>query len=183
MSASKRPPATGKSIKPPKRDPNWEKEQFSAPAVLFDVDEFTAKHVRRDTPPKFSLEGSTKDKQEITELRAHFERHEWEEALPFAEAVLKRRPGTVEATYIADQCRVRQQGLADFVSSRAAQIPERSAEKPILGLKLDHRAGFLLSLVDGACTLEMILDISGLSPEEGGRLLYGLVLDGVIQFR
>jgi hypothetical protein len=183
MSASKRPPATGKSITPPKRDPNWEKEQFSAPPVLFDVDEFTAKHVRSLTPPKFSLDGSVKDKEEITELRAHFERHDWGKALSFAEAVLKRRPGNVEATYIAEQCRTRQSGLAEFVSSRAAQIPERSAEKPILGLKLDHRAGFLLSLVDGACTVEMILDISGLPPEEGGRLMYGLVLDGVIQFR
>jgi hypothetical protein len=183
MSASKRPPGAGNSVKPPKRDPNWEKEQFNAPADLFDVDEFTAKHVRRDTPPKFSLEGSVTDKEEITVLRAHFGRHEWEKALSLAEAVLKRRAGNVEATYVAEQCRARQKGLADFLTLRAAQIPERSAETPILSLKLDHRAGFLLSLVDGSCTTEMILDISGLPPEEGGRLMYGLVLDGVIQFR
>jgi hypothetical protein len=179
MSASKRPP----TVKPPKRDPNWEKEQFSAPAELFDVDEFTAKHIRPDTPPKFSLEGTTKDKEEMTVLRGHFGRHEWETALSLAEAILERRAGNVEASYVAEQCRARQQGLAEFLILRAAQIPERSAETPILSLKLDHRAGFLLSLVDGACTTEMILDISGLPPEEGGRLMYGLVLDGVIQFR
>ena len=45
---------------------------------------------------------------------------------------------------------------------------------------LDHRAGFLLSLMDGVSTLEMILDVSGMSNLEVFRVTLGLVQQGVI---
>jgi hypothetical protein len=42
-------------------------------------------------------------------------------------------------------------------------------------LSLDHRAGFLLSLIDGRSTIEEILDISGMPRLDALRILYGLL--------
>jgi hypothetical protein len=47
-------------------------------------------------------------------------------------------------------------------------------------LTLDHRAGFLLSHVDGVSTLEEILDISGMNPLDAMRIIYDLLQQKVI---
>jgi hypothetical protein len=47
-------------------------------------------------------------------------------------------------------------------------------------LSLDHRAGFLLSLVDGHSSVEEILDISGMPRLDALRILYGLLDQRVI---
>jgi hypothetical protein len=41
-------------------------------------------------------------------------------------------------------------------------------------LSLDHRAGFLLSLVDGGSSIEELLDISGMPRLEALRILFNL---------
>jgi hypothetical protein len=45
---------------------------------------------------------------------------------------------------------------------------------------VDHRAGFLLSQVDGATTLEEILDVSGMPPLEALRIVRDLVQRGIV---
>jgi hypothetical protein len=47
-------------------------------------------------------------------------------------------------------------------------------------LSLDHRAGFLLSLVDGQSSIETLLDISGMARLEALRILFGLLDQRVI---
>jgi hypothetical protein len=47
-------------------------------------------------------------------------------------------------------------------------------------LSLDHRAGFLLSLVDGISTVEEILDMSGMTRLEALRLMYTLTQQNVV---
>jgi hypothetical protein len=43
------------------------------------------------------------------------------------------------------------------------QVPHLAMDpSQITNLSLDHRSGFLLSLIDGASTLEEILDVSGM---------------------
>jgi hypothetical protein len=49
-------------------------------------------------------------------------------------------------------------------------------------LELDHRAGFLLSLVDGVSTVDSILDISGMAEDEAIVTLYELYTRGAILF-
>lgn len=51
------------------------------------------------------------------------------------------------------------------------------------GLEIDHRAGFLLSLVDGASTIEAILDMCGMPRLDALRILRELVQRGVIRLR
>jgi serine/threonine-protein kinase len=49
-------------------------------------------------------------------------------------------------------------------------------------LALDHKSGFLLSLVDGKYTIDEILDIAGLPPIDALRILSELREKGVIRF-
>ncbi len=49
--------------------------------------------------------------------------------------------------------------------------------------ELDHRAAFLLSRIDGALTLEDVLDVSGMARLEAFRHLSRLLLRGILEFR
>jgi hypothetical protein len=50
-------------------------------------------------------------------------------------------------------------------------------------LPLDHRGGFLLSLMDGAIDLDTMVEIAGMNREEGLRLVRDLYESGVVDFR
>jgi hypothetical protein len=50
-------------------------------------------------------------------------------------------------------------------------------------LSIDHRSGFVLSLVDGVSSLEMILDVSGMRELDALRILFELVQQRIISFR
>ena len=51
------------------------------------------------------------------------------------------------------------------------------------GMQLDHRAGFILSHVDGVSSVETILDVSGMQSDEVLLLLQALVDKGIITAR
>lgn len=51
----------------------------------------------------------------------------------------------------------------------------------LAALPLDHRAGFILSLVDGASTVDEILDVSGMPATEAREILIHLARRGVIE--
>lgn len=53
----------------------------------------------------------------------------------------------------------------------------------LLAMPLDSRQGFLLSLIDGRCTVEMIADMSGLPRIEVFTMLGELVAMGVLTLR
>jgi hypothetical protein len=53
----------------------------------------------------------------------------------------------------------------------------------LVTLQLDHRAGFLISLVDGVSTVEMIVDVAGMAEEDALMALYDLFVRGAIAFR
>jgi hypothetical protein len=50
-------------------------------------------------------------------------------------------------------------------------------------LPLDHRAGFLLSLIDGSLDFQTIIEVSGMEREEGLEILRELVRRGVVEFK
>jgi hypothetical protein len=50
-------------------------------------------------------------------------------------------------------------------------------------LALDHREGFLLSLIDGASTVDQILDVCGMPSIEATRILCRLAAEGVVAFQ
>jgi hypothetical protein len=50
-------------------------------------------------------------------------------------------------------------------------------------LPLDHRAGFLLSLMDGATHLDALVEIAGMPRKEVIRLVRDLFESGIVDFR
>lgn len=50
-------------------------------------------------------------------------------------------------------------------------------------LPLDSRAGFVISLVDGRCTVEMMFDLCGMSEDETLDILAELLRLGAIELR
>ncbi len=103
-------------------------------------------------------------------------------ALRAAELLLGQTPSDVEAAQVAATSRER---LVQFYLARLGGLDS------ILGLKvegaevrwlgLDHRAGFLLSLVDGTTTVEEVVDLSGMPRHEALRLLAELLDGGAVE--
>jgi hypothetical protein len=64
----------------------------------------------------------------------------------------------------------------------AASVPCLAAPVARLAsLALDPRAAFVLSRIDGASSVEDVIDVSGLSRSETLKILHGLLKSGVIR--
>ena len=102
-------------------------------------------------------------------------------ALVIAESVLETDPEDIEARRYAQSCR---EVLTQMYAARLGALDQIvSVAIPadqIRWLSLDHRAGFLLSLVDGMSSIEEILDVSGMSRLDALRIMYTLVQQRVI---
>ena len=72
--------------------------------------------------------------------------------------------------------------LARF-GTRASTLVLCVAFDEVKTLALDHREGFLLSLIDGASTVDQILDVCGMSSLEATRILCRLAAEGVVSFQ
>lgn len=103
-------------------------------------------------------------------------------ALRIAELILGRQPGHAAATRCAEDCRHRLVRLyASKLGSLEQCVHVALPDSEIRWLGLDHRAGFLLSRVDGMVTLEELLDISGMQRLEGLKTLVELLDRGAIR--
>ncbi len=102
-------------------------------------------------------------------------------AMMLAENLLTIEPDNGEATQCVDICRGR---LVDKYLARLGG--RRRVPRVVLGmdeiryLSLDHRAGFLLSNIDGTMTVEEVLDVSGMAEFDALRLLDDFRERGVI---
>jgi hypothetical protein len=56
------------------------------------------------------------------------------------------------------------------------------SRRALLVQPLDHRAGFIVSLIDGKCSVETILDLSAMRRTEALRILRELATMGVVDF-
>jgi hypothetical protein len=117
----------------------------------------------------------------LDEIRSRFEVGDCSGALLLAEAILETEPENAEALRYAERC---QEVLQKMYVSRLGglnRVPQvtTSAEQ-MRWLSLDHRAGFVLSLIDGTCTFDEILDISGMRRLDALRILFDLFQQNVI---
>lgn len=118
------------------------------------------------------------------EMLQCYERGDYAEAISLADLVLADAPESL----VALECRSKSGTALEAIY--AARLGSMS-HLPIVvmtpeqldGLEIDHRAGFLLSLVDGASTLETILDMCGMPRLDALRILRELVQLGVIRLR
>ena len=103
-------------------------------------------------------------------------------ALRFAELVLGREPDNLQARRCADNCRRRllslyQSKIGDLKRVAVPSLEEN--EQRWLGL--DHRAGFLMSRVDGISSVEDLLDVGGMPRLEALKTLVDLLERGAIR--
>jgi hypothetical protein len=120
----------------------------------------------------------------LRDMRERFSLGDYSGALVVAEELLEESPDHVEALRCADSCR---QVLEQMYTTRIGPLDRvpfvAVPAEQLRWLNLDHRAGFVLSHIDGACSLEQILDVSGMPTLDALRILFELVQQRVIAFR
>ncbi len=118
---------------------------------------------------------------EITEMKDRYAMGDFTGALVVAESLLEANAEDTDAQRYAQSCR---DVLTQMYSARLGALTQRVRVAvpgdQIRWLSLDHRAGFVLSLIDGSSTVEELLDISGMNRLDALRILYTLYDQRVI---
>lgn len=121
---------------------------------------------------------------QVGEMRDRFSLGDYSGALIVAEAILEADAKHAEARQVAQHCRRVLEQMYIARIGPLTRVPTVAVPRDQLRwLSIDHRAGFLLSHIDGVSTLEMILDVSGMSPLDALRILYELAQQRVITFK
>ncbi len=153
--------------------------------------DLVAREADRDTPmaphvpvPPIPANSSGRNVDPIQEMRERFSLGDYSGALVVADAILEETPDDVEAIKCSDSCR---QVLEQMYTARIGPLERvpfvAVPQEQLRWLNIDHRAGFVLSHVDGHCSLEQILDVSGMPALDALRILYELLQQRVIGFR
>lgn len=153
-------------------------------AGLADLDAIERGEQPAGEPPRNRLAGPPPDADLdalMTEARRKLQADDFTGAIEIVEQVLAGDPMHAEARSVLEENTTRL--LAMYRSrlgklSRTPRVKLRPQE--ITWQSLDHRAGFLLSQIDGRTTYEEIIDISGMSELEASRILARLVEHGVV---
>jgi hypothetical protein len=116
------------------------------------------------------------------DVRELFDAGDFRSALVMAEALLESEPEHAEALACVASCR---ETLATKYLSRLGGLAKilRVAMPPdeIRWLSLDHKAGFLLSCIDGTSSIEEVLDVACMHEFEAIRILHDFRELGVIE--
>jgi hypothetical protein len=133
------------------------------------------------TIPDSSPVDSGKERVSRGDMQDRYAVGDFTGALIVAESILDADPDNEDAKRYAQSCR---EVLTQMYAARLGpmdQVPSVVVPADqITWLSLDHRAGFLLSLVDGVSNIEEILDVSGMSRLDALRIMYTLAQQNVI---
>jgi len=117
----------------------------------------------------------------IAEMRERFSLGDYTGALEMAELLLTEDPADAEAEACAENCRAVLEGMYAARLGPLDRVPSVAVQRTQLRwLSIDHRAGFVLSLIDGSSTLEMILDVCGMPKLDAMRILHELVQQRIV---
>jgi hypothetical protein len=118
----------------------------------------------------------------VREIEECYAVGDYSRALQIAEQVLARSPDDLAARRYAQNCReVLTQMFAARIGPLDQVISVVVSPEEVQWLSLDHRAGFLLSLVDGQSTVDEILDISGMTRLDALKILHDLTEQQVVK--
>lgn len=133
----------------------------------------------RDAPPS-----KTEGPPSAVEMADRVALGDFSGALEIAEQLLELDPGHAEAQKVAEEAR---ETLLAMYTARIGDLEAvpvvAVAREELRWLSIDHRAGFVLSLVDGVSTVEMVLDVSGMPRFDALRLLHELLQKRIISIR
>ncbi len=156
---------------PPRRETKSERPSSPLPSKKSSESSDVVRLVTaRSRPPGSSevdLTGQMRDRLAVGDFTG---------SLQLAELILGADSRHEEAARIAERAK---EHLVQFHLARlgglSAVLGVRVAGADVRWLGLDHRAGFLLSLVDGTTTVEEIVDVSSMPKHEALRLLAELL--------
>ncbi len=159
------------SVPPPRKESKSERPSAPLPAKKSSESSDVVRLVTaRSRPPGSSevdLAGQMRDRLAVGDFSG---------SLQLAELILGADSRHDEAKRIAARAK---EHLVQFHLARlgglSAVLGVRVAGADVRWLGLDHRAGFLLSLVDGTTTVEEIVDVSSMPRHEALRLLAELL--------
>ncbi len=118
------------------------------------------------------------------EMNDRFALGDYSGALDVAEALLENDAADLQAFNCAEQCR---QTLTQMYKARIGPLDRVPvvvvAREQLRWLTIDHRAGFVLSHIDGVSSIEMILDVSGMPLLDALKILHELSQQRIINFR
>jgi hypothetical protein len=157
-----------------------------------DVDRLRQMTMRRSDAPEGVVDGGALDLVDrsrpsqqldlVGEMEELYALDDLTGALRYAELVLGREPDNPQALRCAENCRQRLIGLYASKIGTLDGVPTHAmADSEVRWLGLDHRAGFLLSRVDGHSTVEEVLDICGMPRLEALKTLVDLLERGAIR--
>lgn len=129
-----------------------------------------------------ALPPSSKPAAGPKELQECYALGDYTRALRIAEDILVRSPDDISARRYAQNCRdVLTQMFAARIGPLDQVICVVVTPEEVQWLSLDHRAGFLLSLVDGQSTVDEILDISGMTRLDALKIIHDLTEQHVVR--
>lgn len=132
------------------------------------------------TPPQPSVKPPPTER----EMNDRVSLGDYSGALAIAEELLATDPGNAVARECAERCRgVLKQMYATRIGPLDRVPVVMVPRDQLRWLSIDHRAGFVLSLVDGVSTLEMIIDVSGMPELDTLRILSELAQQRIISLR
>jgi hypothetical protein len=120
----------------------------------------------------------------VAEMTERFSLGDYTGALEMSELILADDPGNLEAAECGENCRSVLEGM--YVAKLAPLDRRPLVVVPraqMRWLSIDHRAGFILSLVDGSVSVETILDLSGMPRLDALRILHELVQQKIVAFK
>jgi hypothetical protein len=125
--------------------------------------------------------GAPPEAPEVIEMKDRYATGDFSGALVIADGILNNDPFHEDARRYQQRC---SETLSQMYLARLGSLTQvvrvAVARDQIRWLSLDHRAGFLLSLVDGTSSIEELLDVSTMPRLEALRILYGLLDQRVI---
>jgi hypothetical protein len=131
------------------------------------------KSERPTMPPEFDIAKYAKDSDaHVVGVRREDVSGEQPTKLPRSETRLSTRPNMAAA--VTDEAWARSMTGAPVVVVPVAEL---------VRLPLDHRAGFLLSRMDGFIDLDTLVEVSAMRRADALRLVRDLYDSGVVEFR
>jgi hypothetical protein len=120
----------------------------------------------------------------MAEMNERFSLGDYTGALEMSELILAEEPGNVQAAECGANCRSVLESMYTARLGPLDRIPLVVVPRTQMRwLSMDHRAGFILSLIDGQSSVEMILDVSGMPKLDALRILHELVQQKIVAFR
>ncbi|EYF02043.1 hypothetical protein [Chondromyces apiculatus] len=115
------------------------------------------------------------------QMLQRFESGDYSGALVLAESILDETPDDITIRRYAESCNeMLRQTYKARIGDGSQVLRILISNEQIRSLNLDHRAGFLLSCIDGMSSIDDVLDVCGMRELDALRILYELVQENIV---